>query len=78
MRFKYPTCDVCGLSIMVGKAYSIGDGEYTFCERCVKAEMKKLSPMFRDVVEDFLYDYRTDCRELIEEEEDEGDYQMPR
>jgi hypothetical protein len=28
--------------------------------------------MLRDVVDDFLYDYRTDCRELIEEEEDEG------
>jgi hypothetical protein len=76
MRLKYPTCDVCGLSIMVGKAFQIGD--YCFCEKCVKKEVGKLAPMLRDVVEDFLYDYRTDCRELIEEEEDEGDYQMPR
>ena len=70
MRLKYPTCDVCGLSIMVGKAYQVGE-DYCFCEKCVKKEVGKLAPMLQDVVEDFLYDYRTDCRELIETEEEE-------
>lgn len=67
----FPTCDVCGHKLHEGMAaYAFSDGEYVFCEKCVKKEFKKLSPYLRDVIEDYFYDYRTDARYLIGEQEE--------